>query len=312
MRLACLLIVLLAALPVQAGPITWADWTSQPTANLVNGVVGPVQVTMTAPSLTATLAAGTGVANLWAIGASSYSATLDVPNAPTTPDHVGVSVAGVHTITFTPPARNPVLAVLSLGRVGIPARYNFGTMEFHIFKSGPGHYGNGSLEKSIDPLTGAYLLTGREGNGIIQFYGTFGSISWNHDIPELGSAITVGVNFSPPEGRFLLTWEPPPVAPDAGPVGYYSIYSGRGATCSAATPLPTLLTRPAGVGGVADVPATALTYLATMTPISEGPVCFEATASNAAGESGRSNRATALVDPDAPPTPTSVTIARTP
>jgi len=106
---------------------------------------------------------------------------------------------------------------------------------------------------------------------------------------------------------FILSWEPPPVSPDAGAAEWFTIYRGQGGGClDLLTPLPQAITTGA------ELPWTTLRFTdLTAAPIA-GPVCYELTASNAAGESGRSARATVIIDEAPPAAPSVVTIQRKP
>jgi hypothetical protein len=95
--------------------------------------------------------------------------------------------AGINTITFASPVENPVSAIWSLGAPGIAASFTFAaTPTFEA--GGPNSQFGGS---SITVLNN--VVSGNEGNGAVQFSGTFSSISWT-DTPENFYAFTVGIN----------------------------------------------------------------------------------------------------------------------
>jgi hypothetical protein len=92
----------------------------------------------------------------------------------------------IDTITFSSPVTNPVMAIWSLGQSGSAAAFFFNE-PFTIQSGGP------SLEYNGGPLI---LLSGGvgglEGNGTIQFSGTFTQISWNNPQYEDWYGFTVG------------------------------------------------------------------------------------------------------------------------
>jgi hypothetical protein len=82
---------------------------------------------------------------------------------------------------------NPVFAIWSLGSPSIPASFNFNATPT-LEAGGPNSQFGGS---SITVL--GNVVSGREGNGVVQFTGNFTSISWT-DTPEFFYAFTVGIN----------------------------------------------------------------------------------------------------------------------
>jgi hypothetical protein len=99
----------------------------------------------------------------------------------------------VDTITFAAPVTNPVMAIWSLGQGGGPASFVFNE-PFTIQSGGPSNeYGGGPLTLIINGVGGL------EGNGTIQFQGTFSSISWNNPQFENWYGFTVGTVSAVPE-----------------------------------------------------------------------------------------------------------------
>jgi hypothetical protein len=99
------------------------------------------------------------------------------------------------TITFSHPVVDPVLAIWSLGAGGNTASFVFTESEpFAIEAGGPSNeYGGGSITRDGQTVLGA------EGNGTIQFFGTFSSITWTNPSYENWYGFTVGVPTSVPE-----------------------------------------------------------------------------------------------------------------
>ncbi len=112
----------------------------------------------------------------------------------------------VDTVAFSTPVVNPVMAIWSLGQGGINANFTFTSSEpFTIESGGPSaEYGGSSIFVcSGNPLA----VCGVEGNGTIQFDGTFSSISWTNPVFENYYGFTVGAagtSTVPEPGTLLL------------------------------------------------------------------------------------------------------------
>jgi hypothetical protein len=86
---------------------------------------------------------------------------------------------------------------MSLGQPGFAVTYVFGDEPFDVLNSGAGFWGGnpgGSLFE--DP---GNVLRGIEGHGIIQFNGTFSSISWTIPTAEGWHGFQVGIPTQAPE-----------------------------------------------------------------------------------------------------------------
>lgn len=101
----------------------------------------------------------------------------------------------IDTVTFSTAVVNPVFAIWSLGQGGINAHFDFiGSPSFVIQSGGPSaQYGGVPL------VQGGHNVTGVEGNGTIQFFGTFNSISWTNPVSENWYAFQVGTIAAVPE-----------------------------------------------------------------------------------------------------------------
>jgi len=138
--------------------------------------VGTVDVTYTGNY---TFAQVSGGSDYWNPEPTYADGTI-VGNRPSTADIIALYEAGstVHTLTFSQAVLNPIMAVVSLGQPSVPVQYDFDA-PFNIVTNGQGAFGNGPLTE----LPGD-VLQGQEGNGTVQFQGSFTSISWT--IPEIG------------------------------------------------------------------------------------------------------------------------------
>ena len=95
------------------------------------------------------------------------------------------SFTGTNTITFGSPITNPLIAIWSLGQPGLGASFTFNaTPTFEV--GGPNSQFGGSPISVV-----GNTVSGNEGNGVVQFTGTFTSISWT-DTFENFYAFTVG------------------------------------------------------------------------------------------------------------------------
>lgn len=87
---------------------------------------------------------------------------------------------------FSQAVVNPLLALWSVGQAGKAVSFVFDTDQFNILSQGGGHWGGGSLTQSGNSVTGY------EGNGLIQFYGTYTDIHFSLPNYEYYYGATVG------------------------------------------------------------------------------------------------------------------------
>ena len=178
------------AVPVHA-QTTWTNWTSNTlsTGTSGNGAaagsVGGVGVTYSGELNSQTNISGT--TSIWSPNSSFTGGTVTV-----SPSIVGDELAlagaftGTNTITFASPVTNPLFAIWSLGQ-SFQASFTFNATPT-LQAGGPNsQFGGSSI--TVDNN----VVRGNEGNGVVQFNGTFSSISWT-DTPEFFYAFTVGVN----------------------------------------------------------------------------------------------------------------------
>lgn len=181
--------------------VSWVNWTSAPLGNsssasgtITSSTLGNITVSYTGEIRSPTQVSG-GI-NYWIPSTPYISA--EVENPPPTSDIIALTGGNVtvNTITFSEPVVNPVIAVVSLGQANIATTYQFDA-PFDIVSSGPGYWGNGPLTK----LPGN-VLRGQEGHGVIQFLGSYTSISWTVPTYENYSGFTIGV---PEKVKLLAT-----------------------------------------------------------------------------------------------------------
>jgi len=97
---------------------------------------------------------------------------------------------GTNNIHFSHAVIDPVIALWSVGQNGLPVTFNFNT-PFTILSSGGGHWGGGTLTQNGNSVTGY------EGNGLLQFNGTYTDIAFTTPNYEYYYGITVGGLTSP-------------------------------------------------------------------------------------------------------------------
>jgi hypothetical protein len=185
--LTSLITVLLFAIPASAATM-WTNWTTAVNGNpgSASGVFGGVNVSYSGQVIGSVL---NGTSNIWAPNSSFTGGTVT-----TSPSIVGddirlngIGFTGPNTITFSSSVDNPVFAIWSLGAPGTPATFTFNATPT-LEAGGPNSlFGGSSISVSGN------VVSGIEGNGVVQFTGTFTSISWT-DTPENFYAFTVGLN----------------------------------------------------------------------------------------------------------------------
>jgi len=196
-----------------ASPVTWTQWmsaTAGPAATgTASGTMGSTTVTYTGQTsglgigyagTVGTYYPGEGNPTWWP--ASSYSGPgTGIDNAPPTTDNL-VSMEGgtgdLETITFSSAVEDPYIAIWSLGQGGVTASFMFSD-PFTIVACGPSNeYGGGCITESSGTVFGA------EGNGVIQFSGSFSSISFTTPAYENWYGFTVGEATPEPSSLILL------------------------------------------------------------------------------------------------------------
>jgi hypothetical protein len=171
--------------------VDWAAWSTATVGNpgSASGTIGAISVTYTGEVVSSTQTGGADY-NYWAYNPASYiSATVE--NAPPTGDMITLSGGNstVNTISFSSLVTDPVLAIASMGQWNIDVTYYFDQV-FTILSDGTGYWGGPNTLSG----SGTSVLDGLEGNGTIQFLGTFSSISWTTGVTgEFYQGFTVGV-----------------------------------------------------------------------------------------------------------------------
>ncbi|MCO7225498.1 hypothetical protein [Pleionea sp. CnH1-48] len=178
----------MASLPASASFITWTDWVAATTgvSGSASGTMGSVGISYTGDVTFAQLGAGI---NYWTEGTPApYTGNSVVDNAPTAAEMIAMSRADIfNTITFSETVVNPLMAIVSQGRTSLPVQYDFNA-SFTVLSEGHGYWGDGFYNVYADDI-----LEGFELHAVIQFNGSFDSISWVADEPEYWHGFTFGL-----------------------------------------------------------------------------------------------------------------------
>jgi hypothetical protein len=183
-----------------ASLIDWATWGSEVSNPVAGSAIGTTSSGVTI--------AYAGELESVVRGYPSFQPTSSfvggtVGNAPTPSDGVlqlfGGNSGVTDTITFSKAVINPVLAIWSLGSPSVTARFDFTNDEPFTIQAGGANaeYGGSSIVQAGNSILGT------EGNGTIQFNGTFNQISWTNPTFENWYGITIGVQAAVPEAS---TW----------------------------------------------------------------------------------------------------------
>ena len=93
----------------------------------------------------------------------------------------------VNTLTFSSPVTNLLMAIGSLGNGNTPGSLVFDRNAV-VLSSGRGLFGDGPFS-----MVGPSTIEGKEGNGMIQFTGTFSSLSWTIPDEEIYMVYNIGI-----------------------------------------------------------------------------------------------------------------------
>ena len=169
-----------------ADTITWTNWSTISAGN-------PGSASGTAGTFTVSYSGQTsGATNVpsWT-PASTFTGGLvgnAPPHTPTIQLEGGTTLG--ETISFSSTVVDPIFAIWSLGQGGVQASFDFSSKSgqpFNLLGGGPSTEFGGSALTS----TGS-VVHGSEGNGLVQFEGSFDSITFTTPVFENYYAFTVG------------------------------------------------------------------------------------------------------------------------
>jgi hypothetical protein len=179
-----------------ASTYSYANWTSATLSTLLPGsVTGTISTPQGTLGITYTgdVAPWTQINNIGNDYFSAYPSVFTnstVSNLPTNVDLITLAQAHtfVDTITFSTPVTNPILDIVSLGQPGGPVSYYFNATPV-ILSQGVTFFGGCANCLFI----GNNQLTGVEGDGVVEFVGTFSQLSWSTSGGEAWNGVTVAV-----------------------------------------------------------------------------------------------------------------------
>jgi hypothetical protein len=168
----------------QSATIDWNTWSSA-TGGSISTSSGPVAVTFGGESSNL-------VTNYPSWGPSStFADGTVVANGPAAANGILQLTGGTDstvTLSFSQAVVNPVIAIWSLGGGSTAASFDFGTLTPIVLSGGPNNeYGGTGLT-----LNGN-VISGVEGNGTVEFMGSFTSITWTNPDFENWYGFDVGV-----------------------------------------------------------------------------------------------------------------------
>ena len=186
-RFALVATALAASGLANAATIDWNTWSSN-SAGSISTTSGPISVTFSGE-----MSGQYSGYPSWGPSATFADGTI-VANAPVAANGIVRLIGGgggdavVNTVSFSQAVVNPVFSIWSLGQGGDTASFHFLRATPVFVAGGPGaEYGGSSISVSGNDVFGT------EGDGTVQFIGTFTSISWTNPVAENWYGFDVGV-----------------------------------------------------------------------------------------------------------------------
>ena len=169
---------------------TWTNWKKDNVTNVTGTLTlasGPVKVKYVGPNSFFKQFGAEGDRDYWTFGNPNAYKETGRPKGTDVLGFMGGTGTSTYKITFSVPVKDPVIAILSLGNPDTPAHYVFRQTPT-LLSSGVGFYGGCADCLQVDGKT----VIGTEGHGVVQFIGTFSSISWTDADWENWHGIQVG------------------------------------------------------------------------------------------------------------------------
>ncbi len=188
-----MLLLLLVAVPGAAGPM-WLNWTSATTGEpgSASASAGGVNATYTGE---VDGAVTDGSATIWSPDSSFLGGSVTVaPSSVGDYIRVNGSYTGTNTIVFSTAVQDPVFAIWSLGSTAVPASFTFDATPVLQAGGANDQFGGSSITVLGN------VVSGTEGNGVVQFTGLFTSLSWTSTYEDWYD-FTLGINPAIPDGQ---------------------------------------------------------------------------------------------------------------
>ena len=207
----------------QAATVNWATWSYPQTTGLTTGAASgstsDVNVTYSGNVQFSTQVGGF----VWLPTTTFQGGTVaDAPTNNTEVTLTGGPGTGTSSITFSQAVTDPVLAIASLGSPGVMAAFDFnltGSQSLAIEAGGPSSNFGGST--IVLCTAGSNNICGDEGSGVVQFFGTFTTLSWANPLYEDYYLLTVGDEGLAPVGTTPLPAALPLFASGLGALGLF-------------------------------------------------------------------------------------------
>lgn len=208
--LGLLALIFICTSQAEADSYSYVNWTSASSG--LPGSAGGV-IHLTGHDVTVSYTGELTFAQLNNSGTNYWSPTSTftsptVSNAPSTADMLALgnnssNYGGTNHIEFSEPVTNPVLSIVSLGAPGITVQWTFDS-PFTLLSQGPSSAWGGSSSSLSHPQPN--ILQGTEGDGTIEFVGTFSSINFTQSTAfnEYWHSFTVGIPTAIPEPSTLV------------------------------------------------------------------------------------------------------------
>ena len=177
--------------PAHADNIAWTDWTSA-TPGSPGSATGTVTSTLYGTIAVHYSGQNSGLLHnypSWTPTATFTGGVVgNAPPAANNAIQIEGGVSYTETVSFSSPVSDPIFAIWSLGAPGTPAYFDFTSSEpFNVLGGGgSAEYGGSAIVKQ------GQNIFGQEGNGIVQFIGTYSSISFTTPNYENYYALTFG------------------------------------------------------------------------------------------------------------------------
>lgn len=187
--------------PVQATPVdtaSWTNWTSSAPGSISGNFTQggqTINVTYTGS------ASGVDYSSYFYNVPGSFT-NAEVTNTPGTNGTLLMTggTSEINAFHFSQAVIDPIIDLFSVGQGGVPVTFNFlNDATFSILNQGAGNWGGGLLTQNGNSVTGW------EGNGLLQFHGTYTDIYFTTPDYENYYGATVGaINAVPEPATYAL------------------------------------------------------------------------------------------------------------
>ncbi|WON72773.1 PEP-CTERM sorting domain-containing protein [Nitrosospira sp. Is2] len=170
--------------PVQAVPLDTASWTSWTSSTSGSFTQDSNSINVTYTGSTFGVDYGSHFYNVPASFTNSEVTNTPGTNGTLLMTGGTTQINGFH---FSHAVVDPIISLFSVGQSGVPVSFNFlNDVTLSILSQGAGNWGAGLLTQTGNSITGG------EGNGLLQFHGTYTDIEFTTPNYEFYYGATVG------------------------------------------------------------------------------------------------------------------------